>query len=97
MSETRICPFCGKETDKFIMFRGDIVGCRYCGISKKQTNADRIRSMSDEELATVIAWPYWASTPWCSEHRTCPYISEDPTPCDKCVLDWLKQEATDDP
>lgn len=51
MSGTRICPFCGKETDKFIMFRGDIVGCRYCGINVKQTNADRIRSMTDEELA----------------------------------------------
>lgn len=54
MSETRICPFCGKETDKFIIFRGDIVGCRYCGISKKQTNADRIRAMTDDELAEWI-------------------------------------------
>lgn len=61
----------------------------------KQTNADKIRAMSDEELAVVIAWPYLASPPWCSEHTTCPYISEDPTPCDKCALDWLKQEASE--
>ena len=60
---------------------------------RPQSNADRIRAMSDDELAVVIAWPYLASPPWCSEHTTCPYISEDPTPCDKCALDWLKQEA----
>ena len=57
------------------------------------TNADRIRAMKDEELAVVIAWPYLASPPWCAEHRTCPHISEDPTPCDNCALDWLKQET----
>jgi hypothetical protein len=60
---------------------------------KPTTNADRIRAMTDEELATVIAWPYLTSPPWCSQHRTCPYISEDPTPCDKCALEWLKQEV----
>lgn len=52
---TGICPWCGKEVDEFIMFRGDVVGCRYCGIHTKQTNADRIRTMTDEELAE------WAS------------------------------------
>ena len=60
---------------------------------RKTTNADLIRAMSDEELAVQIAWPYLGSPPWCAEHTTCPYISEDPTPCDKCALDWLKQEA----
>lgn len=58
------------------------------------TNADRIRAMTDEELAVVIAWPYLASPPWCFEHTICPYISEDPAPCDKCALDWLRKEAT---
>lgn len=57
------------------------------------SNGDAIRDMTDEELATVIAWPYLASPPWCANHTTCPYISEDPTPCDKCVLDWLRQEV----
>lgn len=60
---------------------------------KPMTNADRIRAMTDEELAVVIAWPYLASPPWCSEHTTCPYINEDPTPCDKCALDWLREEG----
>ena len=62
---------------------------------RRISNADRIRSMKDEELAVVIAWPYLASPPWCSEHTTCPYISEDPTPCDKCALDWLRTEVTE--
>lgn len=45
------------------------------------TNADRIRAMSDEELAE-----------W---HETCPYINEECTMkgCEKCVLDWLQQPA----
>lgn len=60
---------------------------------EKPSNADRIRAMTDEEMAVVIAWPYLASPPWCAEHRTCPHISEDPTPCDKCALDWLREEG----
>lgn len=71
-------------------------GCKSnggCGMT--QTNADRIRAMTDEEMAVVIAWPYLASPPWCAEHRTCPHISEDQTPCDNCALDWLKQEVTE--
>ena len=60
-----------------------------------KTNADKFRAMSDEELAIQIAWPYHASPPWCAEHTTCPYFGEDPVPCDKCALDWLKQEAAE--
>lgn len=63
---------------------------------KPVTNADHIRAMTDEELAVMLAWPYLASPPWCAEHTTCPYISEDPVPCDKCALDWLKQEVDSD-
>lgn len=81
MSETRICPFCGKETDKFIMFRGDIVGCRYCGISKKQTNADRIRAMTDEELAEYLDGVC---------HDLWQMFVKDPQ---KVWLDWLRKEA----
>ena len=59
----------------------------------RKTHYDLLIRMTPEELATVMAWPYIASPPWCDEHTTCPYISEDPTPCDKCALDWLKQEV----
>ena len=91
MSGTRICPFCGKETDKFIMFRGDIVGCRYCGIHVKQTNADRIRAMTDEELAEYID-KHTSEAMWCKNPPLeCPEGEE----CVKCILDWLRQEARD--
>lgn len=44
------------------------------------SNADRIRQMSDDELARHI----------CCPHDQC--IDLD-SPCDKCVLSWLKEEA----
>jgi hypothetical protein len=49
---------------------------------KPKTNADRIRAMSDEELA------YWVM---------CPYDDVEPDSCPKgcmkCTLEWLKQPA----
>lgn len=51
---------------------------------KKQTNADRIRAMTDEELARVIAYACDCDlVSGFSCHGKC---------CD-CILDWLKQEA----
>lgn len=54
----------------------------------KQTNADLIRQMSDEELAEFIGGD--------PMHDICPNnCHEDPErPCAVCILDWLKQEAT---
>lgn len=95
------CSKCKKATlpvsDGGCIRTGGIVdiGCEY-GEPRILTNYDRIVSKSPEELAVVIAWPYLASPPWCSEHTTCPYISEDPTPCDKCALDWLKQPVEEE-
>ena len=50
----------------------------------KQTNADRIRAMTDKELAKIIV---------CQDNRLgddCFYGN-----CDECTLDWLKQEVAD--
>lgn len=46
------------------------------------TNADRIRSMSDEELANMVVCPY-VKTKWdkCTDD------------CFACRLEWLKQPA----
>ena len=56
---------------------------------RPETNAERIRSMTDEELAQVLRNPCdiadHCPTEWCKE-RNCGY---------QCALDWLKQEATD--
>ena len=56
-------------------------------ISKPVTNADRIRSMTDEELAQYMGdVQTWGG---CPNHgaRNC---TEN---CADCWLDWLKQEA----
>ena len=74
--------------------------CRFCGylvgaeksqigaFKKKQTNADRIRAMSDEELAECLngmnACPI--------EGGLCLHQFDD-VQCNQCILDWLKSEA----
>ena len=54
--------------------------------AKPQTNADRIRAMSDEELANIMA-----GTPICKER----YMDciKDGRDCEPCLLEWLKQPA----
>jgi lauroyl/myristoyl acyltransferase len=47
----------------------------------KQTNADRIRAMSDEELADVVVCPHTGNWDLCRDD------------CKKCRLEWLKQPA----
>lgn len=49
---------------------------------KPTTNADKLRAMSDEELAKHLCCPW----------RECKNMNLE---CDKCLLDWLKQEAHD--
>ena len=47
------------------------------------TNADRIRAMSDEELAVVIMCPYDTEHPLCIQSPGCV----------DCCLRWLQQPA----
>ena len=66
-----------------------------CYESKPQTNADRIRAMSDEELAEYF--PTHASLcPDLEENKTvckgANFMANDKM-CRKCWLDWLRQEA----
>ena len=55
---------------------------------ERPSNADRIKSMSDEELAAEM-----------TARGGCPHDCETPddmdTDCYKCWLDWLREEATD--
>ncbi len=53
---------------------------------KPQTNADRIRSMTDEELAEVLFGS-------CIEHMGVEECSHPEKACKSCVLDWLKAES----
>lgn len=49
------------------------------------TNADKIRAMTDEELANIIS---------CQDNK-CGDDCFDAS-CYDCTLDWLRQEVTDD-
>ena len=63
---------------------------------KQMTNADRIRAMSDEELAGFIKRLMFSdfkpackkSTFFSAEHK--PECDED---CVLCIMDWLRQPA----
>ena len=57
---------------------------RDCRHFLEKTNADRIRAMSDEELADVVA-----NGVGCV--RKAPHCRADD--CTPCILDWLKQPA----
>ncbi len=62
------------------------VKCNMCGRFNKQTNADRIRAMSDEELADFLA------TVKCrgAAAESCDAFWEDTS----FEIDWLQQEVT---
>lgn len=68
-----------------------IIGnCPVCGaemrVGTDMTNADRIRAMTDEELADFLEKGCEHIAP--SENCTLPYYS-----CVKCWLNWLKEDA----
>lgn len=58
---------------------------------QKQTRADRIRAMTDEQLVAYLGHASLCVTiqgedggAWCSQYGS----------CNECVRDWLRQEAT---
>ena len=61
----------------------------YCALNTEPTtNADRIRSMSDEELANM--WWTYLDCVACPKHRECKTTAQE---CLLLALEWLKQEA----
>lgn len=60
---------------------------------RTQTNADRIRSMSDEELAGFLEMiPHCGNPP---TYTTDGFCIDDGLRTKRQWLDWLRQEATD--
>lgn len=55
-------------------------------MTSPKTNADRIRSMTDEELAEVLFGS-------CIEHMGVEECSHPEEACKSCVLDWLRAES----
>ena len=78
--------------------------CKYYGIGSnhaerckdyeepKQTNADRIRAMSDEELAEVIDGTIPPCTRCVNKERYCSTTKY----CRDGILEWLKSEAKEE-
>lgn len=76
-----------------------------CGAFKApQTNADRIRSMTDEELAREInlllegeiSTPYFRELPECDDDLERDVLIPLER-CEQCVLHWLRQPAEEVP
>lgn len=76
--------FCDKCYYNHILEEKGILPTEYEAKPKPITNADRIRAMSDEELAEWFdrhaSEPLWCVPPECSDYEECV----------KCILDWLK-------
>ena len=54
-----------------------------------KTNADRIRSMTDEELSNWYFDKFFPYVPYCSILDECPELDD----CKICLLEWLKRES----
>ena len=61
-----------------------------CPQKNPQTNADRIRAMTDEELAEFIGLIRRPVNLMYCDFDNCP------SNCDECRLEWLKREAKDE-
>lgn len=91
-----LCKSCAHESYcDMAQFGGHVPPIRGCSKFKKKsaTNADRIRAMTDEELAMLLGASTIVSQPWCNMNYDCPYIDQDPVRCDLCALEWLRREA----
>ena len=62
---------------------------RDCQYFCEKTNADRIRSMNDEELAKWIDWLF-GRCEWCDTDKMGTDDCNDVS-CTPCILEWLKQ------
>ena len=77
------CVHAGKDR-KFVCING--VSCKIT-TGKSQTNADRIRAMSDEELAWELM--LWRCEAVARHHG----ISSEYPDTQKTILDWLQQPS----
>ena len=57
---------------------------------RRISNADRIRSMTDEEMANWYFSEFFPNAPYCNKLE----CYRD-SPCEQCLLDWLRTEVTE--
>lgn len=86
------------ETNCTYFIRGECTAsfCEYR--MKKQTNADRIRAMSDEELANWLARTQYANMMEAAEifGTKLPFKEETLKGSEKECLEWLQQPADEE-
>ena len=79
--------YSGKSSEHLSFADRDIpvIGAFLRDQKKPQTNADRIRSMTDEELALTVMCPadITGGDTKCDQYHN----------CRKCTLDWLQRES----
>ena len=91
--------FCDKCCYTYMLRKRGLPPTEYEAEQKPITNADRIRSMTDEELAEYLA--PCACPPIRFNKNTgdivCP-VNKEPSAsdCKSCWLDWLREEADHD-
>ena len=67
--------------------------CKYLRQQKPKTNADRIRAMSDEELADFIDRCEMSDIDY---SKTFCNLCNGQYECSQCRLEWLKQPAKEE-
>ena len=90
-----ICDKCGRESECPVAHEDDFC-LNY--VRKPQTNADRIRAMSDEELADFIGGIFTLEHDLWGDYDPRTVVTQEPRVelrSREDVLDWLKQEATE--
>lgn len=101
-----ICPYtCSYRTNSgYCGSTGGFERCQYRQLHQpntvvgyvpplKKTNADRIRAMTDEELAEFFHSNF-RDAAWCDTSKF-PENDCMEVPCLGCILDWLRQEESD--
>ena len=64
------------------------------GAKMPLTNADRIRAMTDEELANLINSEFYSQCEWCNGDNPIEVcMSGD---CIACIVEWLRQPVKED-
>lgn len=90
-----ICLFSDKhnfDRDNMLKYYAELIGTlaeistiQDFEVEKPQTNADRIRSMTNEELVSVVMCPDSIT----GEDTDCDQYHD----CKECALDWLQKES----
>lgn len=93
--ETSIsCKACGQEHEQLAEWLTELKQRREAEITAPpKRNGDRIRNMTDEELAKLLYDVDTNLCNFCAAQRTNTYYDCEEESCEKCVLAWLKQEV----